>query len=81
MLNFIKLCVLYRFIALLTNWDNNDRPEYMDIAYSSERSIQDELERVSEAEMSTVIISYAVMFVYIAIALGHIKSFRTLMVS
>lgn len=81
MLNFIKYCVLYRFIALLKNWDTNERPTYMDIAYSSERSIQDELERVSEAEMSTVIISYAVMFVYIAIALGHIKSFRTLMVS
>lgn len=53
----------------------------MDIAYSSERSVEDELDRVSQAEISTVIISYAAMFVYIAIALGHIRSFRTLLVS
>ncbi|GLV43405.1 Niemann-Pick type C-1a [Carabus blaptoides fortunei] len=69
-----------KFIALLKKWDKNERPKYMDIAYSSERSIQDELERVSEAEMSTVVISYGVMFVYIAIALGRIRSCRTLLV-
>lgn len=53
----------------------------MDVAFSSERSIEDELERVSKAEVYTVIISYGVMFAYIAIALGHFRSFSTLLVS
>lgn len=69
-----------RFIELLKRWDENDRPEFMEAAFSSERSVQDELERVSEAEMSTVVISYGVMFIYIAIALGRIRSFRTILV-
>lgn len=53
----------------------------MDVAFSSERSVEDELERVSQAEVYTVIISYGVMFAYIAIALGHFRSFSTLLVS
>lgn len=53
----------------------------MDIAYNSERSIQDEIERLSESEVSTIAISYVVMFLYIAVALGRIKSFKTLLVS
>lgn len=52
----------------------------MDIAFSAERSIEDGIEEISQAEVSTVVISYAVMFIYIAIALGKIRSFRYLMV-
>lgn len=52
----------------------------MDFAYSAERSIQDGLQDISEAEVSTVLISYAVMFLYITIALGRIRSVRYLMV-
>lgn len=69
-----------KFIEVVRNWDENERPDFIEIAYSSERSVQDELERISTAEMSTVVISYAVMFVYIAIALGRIRSFETIMV-
>lgn len=49
----------------------NDR---MDIAFSSERSIQDGIEEISSAESSTVIISYVIMFLYVALALGKIKN-------
>lgn len=52
----------------------------MEIAFSAERSIEDGIAEMSEAEFSTVIISYAIMFVYIAIALGKIRSFRSLLV-
>lgn len=48
----------------------------MDFAFSAERSIQDGLVEISEADASTVLISYIVMFVYIAIALGRISSLR-----
>ena len=53
----------------------------MSVAFSSERSIEDELQRESQAEVITVVISYAVMFVYIAVALGHFRSIKTLLVS
>ena len=52
----------------------------MDIAFSAERSITDEIDRLSRSEISTVAISYAVMFVYIAIALGKITSFKEVLV-
>jgi len=56
-------------------------PDFMSVAFSSERSIEDELERESQAELITVVISYAVMFVYITVALGQFRSFKTLLVS
>jgi hypothetical protein len=53
----------------------------MDIAYNSERSIEDGIEDMSNAEMYTVIISYVVMFVYITFALGKIRGISTFLVS
>ena len=57
----------------MQNWDTNSRPKFMDVAYSTERSIEDELERTSKAEAVTMIISYSFMFIYIAWALGEFK--------
>lgn len=54
--------------------------ELFDFAFSSERSIEDGIQELSDAEMSTVIISYVVMFVYITLALGKFKGFRHLLV-
>ncbi|XP_062539405.1 NPC intracellular cholesterol transporter 1 homolog 1b [Armigeres subalbatus] len=53
------------------------RHPLMDIAYTAERSIEDGINALSEAEMYTVIISYVVMFVYITISLGRISGIRT----
>lgn len=50
------------------------------IAFSAERSIEDEIDRESNSDISTIVISYAIMFIYISLALGHIHSFRRLMV-
>lgn len=52
----------------------------MDIAYSAERSIEDAIEELSQGETYTVIISYSVMFIYVAVALGNFKSFATILV-
>lgn len=52
----------------------------MDIAFSAERSIQDGIIELSEAETGTVLISYMVMLIYVAIALGKVKSFKTFFV-
>lgn len=50
------------------------------IAFSAERSIEDELDRESNSDVSTIVISYAIMFIYISLALGHIHSFRRVLV-
>jgi hypothetical protein len=72
--------VYFRFVEFMKNWTEKEMPDFMSVAFSSERSLEDELERQSEAEIVTVVISYAVMFVYIAVALGKFRSFQTLLV-
>ncbi|KAG7199591.1 hypothetical protein KM043_014196 [Ampulex compressa] len=62
-----------RFLDFMKEWNVNGRPEFMDVAYTTERSIQDELDRTSKAEAKTMLISYALMFIYIAVALGKMK--------
>lgn len=52
----------------------------MEIAFSAERSIQDAIQELSQAESSTVLISYSVMFIYVSIALGKFRNFKTLLV-
>ncbi|XP_020288824.1 Niemann-Pick type protein homolog 1B-like [Pseudomyrmex gracilis] len=63
-----------RFLDFMSEWNRERRPEFMDVAWTTEKSIEDELDRTSKAEVITVIISYLVMFVYIAFALGKIRT-------
>ncbi|KAL0126706.1 hypothetical protein PUN28_005221 [Cardiocondyla obscurior] len=63
-----------RFLDFMEKWNKNDRPEFMDVAWSTEKSIEDELERTSQAEIITMVISYLVMFLYVALALGKIRA-------
>ncbi|KAH0617771.1 hypothetical protein JD844_016346 [Phrynosoma platyrhinos] len=58
------------FINFVKNYSNPN----LTISFTAERSIEDEINRESNSDASTVVISYIVMFVYISIALGHIKS-------
>ena len=44
----------------------------LDLHYSAERSVQDELARSTDADIPTIGISYAVMFLYISLALGRL---------
>ncbi|NXP53899.1 NPC1 protein, partial [Heliornis fulica] len=64
------------FINFLKNYNNPN----LTISFSAERSIEDEINRESNSDIGTVLISYIVMFVYISIALGHIQSCRRLLV-
>ncbi|XP_063704530.1 NPC intracellular cholesterol transporter 1 homolog 1b [Culicoides brevitarsis] len=61
------------FVEHLENYTS----ELFDFAYNSERSIEDGIQDMSKAESYTVIISYAVMFLYIMFALGRIRSLKT----
>lgn len=67
----------FRYVSFLKNYSNPN----LTISFNSERSIEDEINRESNSDVATVLISYATMFVYISLALGHIRSFRGLLVS
>uniref|UniRef100_A0A8C8ZF85 NPC intracellular cholesterol transporter 1 n=1 Tax=Prolemur simus TaxID=1328070 RepID=A0A8C8ZF85_PROSS len=64
------------FINFVKNYKNPN----LTISFSAERSIEDELNRESNSDIFTIVISYAVMFLYISLALGHIKSCHRLLV-
>lgn len=57
------------------NW-----PEDVKISFMTENSIENELQRESGGDISTILISYLVMFVYSSIALGKYSSWRRLFV-
>ena len=41
------------------------------MVYSAQRSIKDEINRESAADVITILISYLIMFGYVALALGR----------
>jgi Niemann-Pick C1 protein len=69
------------YVEFMKNWTANGKPEWMEVAFNSERSIEDELERESHGEVSTVLISYLIMFIYISLSLGETTECRRLLVS
>ncbi|XP_052755080.1 NPC intracellular cholesterol transporter 1 isoform X3 [Galleria mellonella] len=68
------------FIKFMKNYTENSMPSYMDIAYTSERSIEDELDRETQSDVSTILVSYFIMFAYISISLGRFTSFSRLLI-
>ncbi|XP_049817202.1 NPC intracellular cholesterol transporter 1 homolog 1b-like [Aethina tumida] len=69
-----------RFIEYMKEWQaSREEDDILEVAFSAERSIEDEIDRESRGEVSTVVISYVVMFVYIAVALGRFNSFTNLL--
>uniref|UniRef100_A0A2S2R9A3 Niemann-Pick C1 protein n=1 Tax=Sipha flava TaxID=143950 RepID=A0A2S2R9A3_9HEMI len=62
-----------KFLAFMKNWTETSKPFFMDVAYYSERSVEDELDRESHSDISTIAISYLVMFLYIVFTLGKSK--------
>jgi Niemann-Pick C1 protein len=47
------------------------------ISVMSERSVEDEINRESSADFFTVVLSYALMFIYVAISLGQIHPIKS----
>uniref|UniRef100_A0A1B6E9U7 SSD domain-containing protein n=1 Tax=Clastoptera arizonana TaxID=38151 RepID=A0A1B6E9U7_9HEMI len=69
-----------KFVTFMKNWTKNSKPEFMDVAFTSERSIEDELDRESKSDVITIIISYVIMFAYIALSLGRVRKCTTLLI-
>ncbi|XP_076243132.1 Niemann-Pick type C-1a isoform X2 [Calliopsis andreniformis] len=68
------------YIEFMKNWTATEKPEFMDIAFTSERSIEDELNRESQSDVLTILVSYVIMFAYIAISLGQLKTCSRLLI-
>ncbi|KAL0904906.1 hypothetical protein M5K25_027069 [Dendrobium thyrsiflorum] len=56
-------------------------PQNLTLSFSSESSIQDELERESSADVVTILVSYLVMFAYISFALGDSPQWPSFLVT
>ncbi|XP_017762316.1 PREDICTED: Niemann-Pick C1 protein isoform X5 [Eufriesea mexicana] len=68
------------YVEFMKNWTMTKKPAFMDIAFTSERSIEDELNRESQSDVLTILVSYVIMFAYIAISLGQIKNCSRLLI-
>ena len=71
----------YSYVKFMKDWVINKKPDYMDLAFTSERSIEDELDRESKSDIKTILVSYLIMFCYISISLGQFKSCNQLLVN
>ncbi|XP_058452330.1 NPC intracellular cholesterol transporter 1 isoform X2 [Malaya genurostris] len=60
------------YVDFMKNWTRAN----MSIAFTSERSIEDELRRESQSDVSTILVSYIIMFAYIAVSLGHVNQWK-----
>ena len=70
------------FIDYMKNWVQNETlSANLSVAFSSERSIQDEISRASKSDVVTIAISYCLMFLYIAVGLGEYRSLDRMLVS
>ncbi|XP_050343987.1 NPC intracellular cholesterol transporter 1 homolog 1b-like [Nymphalis io] len=66
-----------KFIDLMHDYEKNWKSEFVEVAFAAERSIEDEIQRISEAEAIPIAISYLLMFIYVIFALGNIRSLKT----
>lgn len=69
-----------KFIDLLHDYEANWKSDFVDVSFGAERSIEDEIQRVSQAEAIPIAISYVIMFIYVTISLGNIRYCRTFFV-
>ncbi|TGZ50411.1 hypothetical protein CRM22_010806 [Opisthorchis felineus] len=67
------------FLKRVEKWAKENE-ELVEVFYQAERSVEDEINRQSDADVFTVGISYLVMFVYVSIFLASYRSCRTVFV-
>eukprot|EP00002_Diphylleia_rotans_P030772 TRINITY_DN6360_c0_g1_i2.p1 TRINITY_DN6360_c0_g1~~TRINITY_DN6360_c0_g1_i2.p1 ORF type:complete len:1234 (-),score=233.57 TRINITY_DN6360_c0_g1_i2:101-3802(-) len=53
--------------------EESKRLKYLKVAYSAERSVEDEINRDATSEIPTIVVSYIIMLVYVGLALGRLK--------
>ncbi|BHF81948.1 NPC intracellular cholesterol transporter 1 [Sparganum proliferum] len=65
------------YLQTIQSWIANNSDQLI-VSYQAERSAEDEIERQSNADIRTVIISYLVMFAYVSVFLGVYHNCRTI---
>ncbi|KAJ7371490.1 NPC intracellular cholesterol transporter 1 [Desmophyllum pertusum] len=68
------------FLEYMKHYVNNSANANLTISYTAERAIQDELDRESDTDIITILVSYMIMFLYITVALGQVKSCSRIMI-
>ena len=63
-----------KFLEIMKKHENSF--EYWDVAFFSERSIEDVIEESSKSDMIIFVISYVLIFAYIMLALGKYQSLK-----
>lgn len=69
-----------KFIDLMHDYKENWKSDFIDVSFGAERSIEDEIQRVSEAEVVPIAASYVLMFVYVTLALGKFRACKSFLV-
>uniref|UniRef100_A0A671VJB9 NPC1 like intracellular cholesterol transporter 1 n=1 Tax=Sparus aurata TaxID=8175 RepID=A0A671VJB9_SPAAU len=67
------------FINMVQEYRNNPNTNFT-FAFMAERSLEDEINRTTAEDIPIFMISYAVIFVYIAVALGEYSSLKRILV-
>ena len=67
------------YLDFMKNFTSEEH-EHMDIAFMSERSPADELDRETYGDIITIVLSYLFMFIYITISLGSFTKWNRVMV-
>ncbi|KAK3540401.1 hypothetical protein QTP70_030416 [Hemibagrus guttatus] len=68
-----------RFLDIVQEYQKDPRTNFT-FAYMAERSLEDEINRTTIEDIPIFMISYAVIFLYIAVALGEYSSFKRILV-
>ena len=69
------------FIEFMKEWAaKEENMKYMDVAFTAERAIEDELNREMYMDVAIIALSYILMFCYITFSLGKITTLRRFMV-
>ncbi|KAF7667924.1 hypothetical protein LDENG_00042210 [Lucifuga dentata] len=67
------------FLDIVQEYQRNPNVNFT-FAYMAERSLEDEINRTTAEDIPIFMISYAVIFVYIAVALGEYSSWKRILV-
>ncbi|XP_051950423.1 NPC1-like intracellular cholesterol transporter 1 [Xyrauchen texanus] len=68
-----------RFLEIVQEYQRNPNTNFT-FAYMAERSLEDEINRTTAEDIPIFMISYAVIFLYIAVALGEYSSCKRILV-
>ena len=71
-----------RFLDYTLNWVKPTlAAKNISVAYMAERSLEDEIGQKSAIDITTISVTYVVMFVYVTLALGEFFSWERVLVS